>query len=437
MWHCFTCDYTNDTDVEDCWSCGTSRFSQFGDARLWDTIPSQVSSEQEVPVFEQRPVFKEVPVYEDIELPIEDPIRRPKRSFTPSNDDLSQPVTANQPSSRVHNASETAENVSQEQWHCFTCHYINEIEAKECWNCGTARLSQFGDAALWNAPPSKNSAEIPVFEHGTVPTRYSSEIIQRQGRKTIQKEEEDEPLLTIYTGSIRIGQILGLQLYCNFSLLLWLPCFWFELVPYSICVGVLFSTLVHEFSHVVASRWLGLKNGFIILWALAGYFISLDFERPLAQMNDQERYQYTLMTAAGPLSNLFLALIAGFVGYIFSLEQAILLAGLNLCVCAIHLLPIPSSDGEKLMSALTLSYGFSRQKIYKWLSILLFCMAIFSIFIDYKFMNDSNYVIYCSEFMLAGAIQMLTLRKKSDDQLEKEHQKEIQDAQEFILRKSS
>lgn len=438
MWHCFTCDCSNDTDVEDCWSCGTSRFSQFGDARLWDTIPSQVSSEQEVPVFEQRPVFKEVPVYEELELPIEDPIRRAKRSSRPNNDHLSQPVTPNQPSCKAHNASETAEGVSQEQWHCLTCHYINEIEAEECWNCGTARISQFGDAALWNAPPSKNNLESPVFEHGTEPTRYSSEIIhlQRQGRKAIQKEE-DEPLLTIYTGSISIGQILGLQLYCNFSLLLWLPCLWFDLIPYAICVAVLFSTLVHEFAHVVASRWLGLKNGLMILWGGGGYFVSLDFERTLAQMNDQERYQYTLMTAAGPLSNLFLALIAGAAGYIFSLEQVIWFAGVNLCLCAIHLLPIPSLDGEKLMTAFILSYGFSRQKIYKRLSILLFCMAIFSIFIDTKFMNNSLYLIYGRQFAIYGAIQMFLLRKKSEEQLEKIQLKEIQDAQEFVLKKSS
>ncbi len=448
MWHCFTCDYTNDTDIEDCWSCGTSRFSQFGDADLWDTIPSQVSSEQEVPVFEQVPIFKEVPVFEefpifeevpvyeeDIELPIEDPVRRAKRSSKPINHDFNQPVTVNQSSSETNDPLETSEKVRKEEWDCFTCRYVNQIKAEECWNCGITRLSQFGDAKLWNTLPLKIDPEDELDSNAD-PIHYSSEVIRHQGKyKKVIQEDENEPWITIYTGTIRIGQILGLQLYCNVSLLLWLPCLWFELISYHVCLAILLSTLIHEFSHVIAARWLGLKNGLMVLWGAGGYFVSLDFERTLAQMSDQERTQYTLMLAAGPLSNLFLALIAGAVGYIFTFESIILFAGLNLFLCIFYLLPVPPSDGEKLVNAYLLSSSFSRKTMYKCISALFGFVFLISIIFELKFMINSSYAFHWIYFLMFIAIEFFKLRNLGDEKVEKMHKKEIQDAKEFVLKK--
>jgi stage IV sporulation protein FB len=105
------------------------------------------------------------------------------------------------------------------------------------------------------------------------------------------------------------------------------------------------SVLVHELAHAFAGRWVGIRTTDITLWALGGM---ARLENPPDRTRDD-----LVMTAAGPLSNVLLALLAIILTMPFEGGDAILreFALVNVALALFNLLPLYPLDGGRMMHA--------------------------------------------------------------------------------------
>jgi stage IV sporulation protein FB len=105
------------------------------------------------------------------------------------------------------------------------------------------------------------------------------------------------------------------------------------------------SVLVHELAHAIVGRWRGIRTKEIALWALGGL---ARLDNPPARGLDD-----VIMTAAGPLSNVLLAVVAVCLTVAFQNGTAVLreFALVNIALALFNLLPIYPLDGGRMMHA--------------------------------------------------------------------------------------
>lgn len=151
-----------------------------------------------------------------------------------------------------------------------------------------------------------------------------------------------------------------------------------------IVVVIIFSAIVHEVMHGVAAEWLGDKTaryagritlnpiphidpfGSILLPVLLGFTgspVMFAWAKPVPYNPYNlradglfRRFNEAIVAAAGPLSNLVIAIIAGLIiraGVLASIQEVIFLIVLaNVMLCLFNLLPLPPLDGSKVLEAL-------------------------------------------------------------------------------------
>ncbi len=173
---------------------------------------------------------------------------------------------------------------------------------------------------------------------------------------------------------------------------------------FSIAILIL-SVVVHEVAHGYAAETLGdptarlagrltlnpiehldMIGSFIVpavSLMLGGFIIGWAKPVPYNPYNLNHKYGDALVAAAGPFSNLLLALIFGAVIrvneiYAFLSEQAlslvIMIVFINLILMVFNLIPIPPLDGSKILSSLLSNrYLEAMQKVERyWLFIIIF-----------------------------------------------------------------
>lgn len=151
------------------------------------------------------------------------------------------------------------------------------------------------------------------------------------------------------------------------------------------------SVLAHELAHAAAGRLCGIRTTEIALGALGGL---ARLENPPEGTRDD-----LVMTAAGPLSNVLLALLAVFLTTPFEGGAAILreFALVNVALALFNLLPIYPLDGGRMMHAAfrallsreaaprftaavsqgLSAVGFAILLSHAWWLEALFCLAVF------------------------------------------------------------
>lgn len=309
-------------------------------------------------------------------------------------------------------------------WSCATCAEQNDANVDDCWNCGTSRYSQAGDAALWHARtayvlparPARvaGAARVepaPLFPVRAVPVPTST----RQPAPV--EESEWHP----GAWSLKVGVLWGFPVRLHATLLIWLLLLLPGIVSLKTFAFLMGSILVHELAHAVTCRLGGFGSGSITLWLFGGYFIPLELDRLPTQMNWEERKRYAMMIFAGPLSNVVLATLASVAGLVAPSDSLATFARWNFLIALLNLIPAPPLDGEKLVVALGLSY-FSRRRIHQMLAVGLLGIVIFGCYgtftVEWLPSGSLGYT-------LVGVYHAWKLSKKTDEELEQEYRKAI------------
>jgi stage IV sporulation protein FB len=120
--------------------------------------------------------------------------------------------------------------------------------------------------------------------------------------------------------------------------------YWFFLLflflPFSWVVCVFISILIHEMAHAYIADSLG--------WSVSGIKIDLFTGSAAVDTNIHERDSIKVV-AAGPISNLLLAIISFGFGIIFPTEFFISMIVINLLLFLFNILPIFPMDGGRIL----------------------------------------------------------------------------------------
>lgn len=160
--------------------------------------------------------------------------------------------------------------------------------------------------------------------------------------------------------------------------------------------SILIASTVHEYAHAYSACKLGdptaKAEGRLTLnplkhidpiGALSMIIFRFGWSKPVPinEYNFEKRETYTALTAlAGPVSNLILASIAGFINYIFEFDSNSLIvfllyifATINIALAIFNLIPIPPLDGHKVVRALlpkNIRYFWEKLERYSLILIL-------------------------------------------------------------------
>ncbi len=177
---------------------------------------------------------------------------------------------------------------------------------------------------------------------------------------------------------------------------------------------VIFSAVIHEVMHGVAADWLGDKTaryagrltlnplvhldlvGSIMLplfLLLSGSPLFFAWAKPVPY-NPYNlrpgRFSEAIVAFAGPLSNLVIALIVGFIIRIHILDALngvlFLIVVTNMMLCIFNLIPIPPLDGSKILTSilptgLGLAYGRFRSALeqFPFVGMLIVVLVVYGL----------------------------------------------------------
>lgn len=150
-------------------------------------------------------------------------------------------------------------------------------------------------------------------------------------------------------------------------------------------VAVMVSIVLHELAHGFTAMWQGddtpLRTGHITLNPLVhmgGFSIVALFvcgiawgQMPVNPVSFRSRYGDALVSVAGPLCNLLLALIALTIGGLWEVHHAVpesalgvntqnllwIFGEFNIMLCVFNLLPIPPLDGSRILASFNEPYA--------------------------------------------------------------------------------
>ncbi len=114
----------------------------------------------------------------------------------------------------------------------------------------------------------------------------------------------------------------------------------FLFLPVTSVVGLFISILIHEMAHAYVADRLG--------WVVRGIHIDLFSGSAAVDVNIHERDSIKVV-AAGPISNLLLAIISLGLGIIFPIDFFISMIIINLILFLFNILPIFPMDGGRIL----------------------------------------------------------------------------------------
>ncbi|NTV78280.1 MAG: site-2 protease family protein [Clostridiales bacterium] len=187
--------------------------------------------------------------------------------------------------------------------------------------------------------------------------------------------------------------------------------------------SILIASTVHEYAHGWAAYKLGdptaKEAGRLTLnplkhidpiGALCMILFRFGWSKPVPinEYNFERREVDTALTAlAGPVSNILLALLTGFINLIFQPDPSsifsvilIVFASINISLAVFNLLPIPPLDGHKIVRAL-----LPKKLRYYWEKLEKFSIFIILIFI----LPISPLSVWTSTFLSGTITKLLSL----------------------------
>jgi Zn-dependent protease len=227
----------------------------------------------------------------------------------------------------------------------------------------------------------------------------------------------------------RAGCIAGFPLYIHLSVLLWFVLPFLcgsEIDSMFTALILVLSILVHELSHAFVCWLLGLGKGSITIWFFGGYFIPVDIDSLVFEMESGRKLRYVGMLAAGPASNLIIASIAALVASGFQIDLAQRIAEMNLAFGVFNLMPIPRLDGGTILLALG-SLRFPWRIVQRILGFAIIVLVIGSFFVMPEALGASWQV-----FAIFSAIYAIRYTRKSDDDIRDEFKQLLEKERDFI-----
>jgi Zn-dependent protease len=218
--------------------------------------------------------------------------------------------------------------------------------------------------------------------------------------------------------SLKIASISGIEVRIHLTFLLFLAWIWFSYYQIAgvggatqgvlLFLALFACVLLHEFGHAFAARAFGIQTADITLLPIGG----------VARLNriPDEPWQELVVAVAGPLVNVVIAAVLGFVvhtnGLLDQLESienpriALLaqLVSVNIMLVLFNLIPaFPMDGGRVLRALLAMAMPYSRAtsiaaRIGQALAI---CLAIYSFFGP----NGDPILIFIAFFIFIGARQ--------------------------------
>ena len=114
----------------------------------------------------------------------------------------------------------------------------------------------------------------------------------------------------------------------------------FLILPVPTVIAVFISILIHELSHAYVADRLG--------WMVSGIKIDLFTGSAAVDTNIHERDSIPVV-AAGPLSNLALAIVSIFIGLFFPYNFLVTMVVVNILLFLFNILPIYPMDGGRIL----------------------------------------------------------------------------------------
>jgi Zn-dependent protease len=114
----------------------------------------------------------------------------------------------------------------------------------------------------------------------------------------------------------------------------------FLILPVPTVIAVFISILIHELSHAYVADRLG--------WSVSGIRIDLFTGSAAIDTNIHERDSIPVV-AAGPLSNLALAIVSIFIGLFFPYNFLVTMVVVNILLFLFNILPIYPMDGGRIL----------------------------------------------------------------------------------------
>jgi len=114
----------------------------------------------------------------------------------------------------------------------------------------------------------------------------------------------------------------------------------FLILPVPTVIAVFISILIHELSHAYVADRLG--------WSVSGIRIDLFTGSAAIDTNIHERDSIPVV-AAGPLSNLALAIVSIFIGVFFPYNFLVTMVVVNILLFLFNILPIYPMDGGRIL----------------------------------------------------------------------------------------
>jgi Zn-dependent protease len=114
----------------------------------------------------------------------------------------------------------------------------------------------------------------------------------------------------------------------------------FLILPVPTVIAVFISILIHELSHAYVADRLG--------WMVSGIRIDLFTGSAAVDTNIHERDSIPVV-AAGPLSNLALAIVSIFIGLFFPYNFLVTMVVVNILLFLFNILPIYPMDGGRIL----------------------------------------------------------------------------------------
>lgn len=114
----------------------------------------------------------------------------------------------------------------------------------------------------------------------------------------------------------------------------------FLILPVPTVIAVFISILIHELSHAYVADRLG--------WSVSGIKIDLFTGSAAIDTNIHERDSIPVV-AAGPLSNLALAIVSIFIGLFFPYNFLVTMVVVNILLFLFNILPIYPMDGGRIL----------------------------------------------------------------------------------------